>query len=97
MASRKGIHIHIPKYFMAVRNFKNNLVLLEVLSMVWPNGMNSSSISKQFNWSHQLIISFFVHSLSFRSLCDLEAIPTKSVGQETVFVGRDTVLFDRFN
>ena len=62
--------------------------------MVWPNGMNSSSISKQSSWSHQLIIAFFVHSLSFRSLCDLEAIPTKSVGQETVFVGRNIVLFD---
>ena len=27
MASRKGIHIYIPKYFMAVRNCINILVL----------------------------------------------------------------------
>ena len=69
-------------------------VLLEVLSMVWPNGMNSSSISQQFNWSHQLIIVFFVRFWRFRSLYDLKAVPTKSVGQETVFGGRDTAMFD---
>ena len=58
MASRKGIHIYIPKYFMAVRNCMDIFVLLEFFSMVWSNGMNSSSISQQFNWSHQLIIGF---------------------------------------
>ena len=33
MASRKGIHIYIPKYFMAVRNCMNIFVIrgLEVL------------------------------------------------------------------
>ena len=33
MASREGINIYIPKYFMAVRNFKNVFVLngLEIL------------------------------------------------------------------
>ena len=62
--------------------------------MVWSNRMNPSSISQQFNWSHQLIVVFFVHFWRFHSLHDLEAIPTKSEGKETVFVGRDTVLFD---
>ena len=94
MTSRKGIYVHIPKYFMAVRNCINNFVLLKVLSMVWSNGMNPSSILQQFNWSHQLIIVFSVHFWRFHSLYDLEAILTKSVGQETIFVGRDTVLFD---
>ena len=37
---------------------------------------------------------FFVHLWRFRSLYDLEAIPTKSVGQKIVFVERNTVLFD---
>ena len=92
MASRKGINIYIPKYFMAVRNCMHFFVLLEVLSMVWSNGMNPSSILQQFNWSHQLIIvCFFLHFWGFRFLYDLEAIPTKSVGQETVFVGRDYI------
>ena len=96
MASRKGVNIYIPKYFMAVRNCINNFVLLEVLFMVWSNGMNPSSISQQFNLSHQLIIVFFVHYFfwRFRSLYDFEAIPTKCVGQDTFFVGRDTVLFN---
>ena len=31
MASKKSIHIYIPKYFMAVRNSINIFVLLEVL------------------------------------------------------------------
>ena len=97
MASRKGIHIYTPKYFMAVRNCIHIFVLLEVLSMVWSKGMNPSSISKQFNWSHQLMIVFFVRFWRFCSLYDLEAILTKSVEQETVFVGRDTVLIDRLN
>ena len=56
MASIKGINIYIPKYFMAVRNGIDVFVLLEVLSIVRSNGMNPSSISQQFNWSHQLII-----------------------------------------
>ena len=93
MASRNGINIYITKYFMAVRNCINVFVLLEVLSMFWSDGMNPSSISQQLNWSNQLIIVFFVHLWRFYSLYDLEAIPTKSVGQETVFVRRDTVLF----
>ena len=49
MAKRKGIHIYIPKYFMAVRNYINNFVPLEVLSMVWSNGMNPPSISQKFS------------------------------------------------
>ena len=53
MAKRKGIHIYIPKYFMAVRNYINNFVRLEVLSMVWSNGMNPPSISQKFSWPHQ--------------------------------------------
>ena len=72
---------------MAVRNCINIFVLLEILFMVWSNGMNPSSILQQFNCSHLLIIVFFVHFCRFRFLYDLEAIPTKSVGQETVFVG----------
>ena len=34
MASRKGINIYIPKYFMVVRNCIHIFVLLEFLSMV---------------------------------------------------------------
>ena len=79
---------------MEIRSCIDIFVLLKVLSIVWSNGMNPSSISQQFNWSHQLIIVFFVHFWRFHSLYDLEAIPTKSVGKETVFVGRDTVLLD---
>ena len=59
MASRKCTNICIPKYFMAVRMFINTFVLVEVLSMVWSDGRNPSSISQQFNWSHQLIIDCF--------------------------------------
>ena len=60
--------------------------------MVWSsNGINPSSILQRFNWSHQLLTFFFVHFWRFPSLYDLEAIPTKSVGQEAVFVGSDTV------
>ena len=33
MASRKGVHIYIPKYFMAVRHCMNIFVLLEAISM----------------------------------------------------------------
>ena len=91
MVIRKGIYIYIPKYFMAVRKCINIFVPLEVLSMVGSNGMNPSSISQQFNWLYQLIIVFMVRFWRLRSLGDLEEIPTKSVGQETVFVGRDTV------
>ena len=96
MASRKGIHIYIPKYFMTVRDCINIFVLLKVLFMVWSNGMKPSSISQQLNWSQQLIILFFV-CRRCRSLYNLEAIPIKSVEWETVFVGRDTVLFDSLN
>ena len=53
MASRKGIHIYIPKYFMVVRNCINGFVPLEVLSRICSDGINPSSISQQFNWSHQ--------------------------------------------
>ena len=87
MASRKGINIYIPKYFMAVRDCIH-IFVQEVLSMVWSNEMNPPSISQQFNWSLQLVIVFW----RLHSLHDLEAIPTKSVGHETVFVGHDTVL-----
>ena len=76
MASRKGTTVYIPKYFMAVRNCINIFVLLEVLYMVWSNGMNPSSISQQFNWSHQRMIVFLVHFWRFSSLYGLEAIPT---------------------
>ena len=72
----------------------NIFVLLEVRFMVWSNEMNPSSIWQQINWSNQLVIVFFVHFWMFRSLYDLEAIPTKSVGHETFFVGCDTVLRD---
>ena len=82
----------ILRNIMAVRNCINIFYLLGVLFIVWSNGMNPSSISQQFNWSHQLIIVFFVHFYRFRSLYDLEVIPAKSVGQETVFVGRDPKL-----
>ena len=91
MASRKGINIYIPKKIMAVRSCMNIFILLEVLSIVWPDGMNPSSILQQFNWSHQLMIFFFFHFLRFRFLYDLEATPTKSVEQETTFVGRGIV------
>ena len=79
---------------MAVRKYINIFVLVNVLSMVWLYGMNPLSISQQFNWSHQLIIVFFVHFCRFRSRYDMEATPTKSIGQETVFVGHDIVSFD---
>ena len=71
MASRKGIHnIYIPKCFMAVRNCISIIFLLEVISMVWSNGMNPSSISQQFN----LVTSTDEVFWRFRSLYDLEAI-----------------------
>ena len=60
--------------------------------MVWSHGMNPSSISQQFNWSHQLMIVFLCTSRG--SPYDLEAILTTSAGQETVFVERTIVLFD---
>ena len=53
---------------MVVRNCIHIFVLLEVLSIVWSNGMDSSSISQQFKWSHLLIIVFFVLFGRFRSL-----------------------------
>ena len=40
---------------------------------------------------------FFVHFRRFCSLYNLKPITIKSVGQETVFVGRDAVLYDRLN
>ena len=80
MASRRGINIYIPECSMAVRNCINIFVLLEVLSLVWSNGTNPSSISQQFNWSHLTHNRFFVRFWRFRSLYDLEAITTKSVG-----------------
>ena len=49
MASRKGVYIYIPKTYMVVRNCIHIFVLLDVLSEVWSNGMNPSSISQQFN------------------------------------------------
>ena len=49
MASRKDIHIYIPKNAMVVRNCINIFVLLDVLSVDWSDGMNPSSISQQFN------------------------------------------------
>ena len=49
MASRKGIYIYVPKNAMVVRNCINIFVLLDVVSEVWSNGMNPSSISQQFN------------------------------------------------
>ena len=52
-------------------------------------------LSFKFNRSHQLIVVVFVHIRRSNSLYDLEAIPTKCVGQDTAFVGRDTVLFGR--
>ena len=96
MANRKGIHIYIPKYFMAVRNCINIFVLVEVLSIVWSIKWNEPAIHYA---TAQLVIPiesrFFCAGFwRFRSLYDLEAIPIKSVGQETVFVGRGTVLFD---
>ena len=98
MASRKGIYIYVPKNAMVVRNCINIFVLLDVVSEVWSNGMNPSSISQQFNSSHQLMIVFFVHYVwRFCSLYGLKAIPTKSVGQRIVFVGRDTVFLDGLN
>ena len=57
--------------------------------------MNPSSISQQFQLVTRIGTVFFVHFWRFRSLFDLEAIPTKSVGQETVFVGRDTVFKEK--
>ena len=61
--------------------------------IIWSDEMSPSSISQQFNWSHQLIFLKNVHFWRFRSLYDLEGIPTMSVEQETVFVERDTALF----
>ena len=62
MASRTGIHIYFPKYFMAVRHCIIILVLLGALSVVWLNGLNLPFISQQFNCPYQLIVVFLCTS-----------------------------------
>ena len=62
MASRKSRNIHIPKYFMAVRNRINILVILQIrgTSLLTCSYIGELRNGRKFKWENKPFIAFIL-------------------------------------